>query len=72
MESSVEDIIYPRLGVGVGATGALDEAVVKVGPVEIVWGSFLATVIDFVSIALVIFFGFKLLKLEKQDKKKES
>ena len=70
--SFVEDIINPIIGIVLGATGALDTAVFKVGPVEILWGSFVATVIDFVIIALVIFFGFKLLKLEKLDKKKGS
>ena len=70
--SFVEDIINPILGIVLGATGALDAALFKVGPVEILWGSFVATVIDFVIIALVIYYGFKLLRLEKLDKKKGS
>ena len=70
--SFVEDIINPIIGIVLGATGALDEAVLRVGPVEILWGSFVATVIDFVIIALVIYYGFKLLRLEKLDKKKGS
>ena len=70
--SFVEDIINPILGIILGAAGALDAAVLKVGPVEILWGSFVATIIDFVIIALVIFYGFKFLKLEKLDKKKGS
>jgi len=70
--SFVEDIINPLLGIALGAVGALDKAVFKVGPVEILWGSFAATVIDFIIIALVIFYGFKLLKLGKLDKKKGS
>ena len=68
--SFVGDIINPILGIILGAAGALDKAVLKVGPVEILWGSFATTVIDFVIIALVIFYGFKLLKLDKLDKKK--
>ena len=70
--SFVEDIINPILGIILGAAGALDEAVLKVGPVEILWGSFVTTLIDFVIIALVIFYGFKFLKLGKLDKKKDS
>jgi len=70
--SFVEDIINPIIGIVLGAAGALDAAVLKVGPVEILWGSFVATVIDFAIIALVIFYGFKLLKLGKLDKKKGS
>ena len=70
--SFVQDIINPILGIALGAIGSLDAAVFKIGPVEILWGSFAATIIDFVIIALVIFYGFKFLKLEKLDKKKES
>ena len=70
--SFVEDIINPILGIILGAAGALDTAILKVGPVEILWGSFVATIIDFVIIALVIFYGFKFLKLGKLDKKKDS
>ena len=70
--SFVEDIINPILGIVLGATGALDTAMLKVGPVEILWGSFVTTLIDFVIIALVIFYGFKFLKLGKLDKKKDS
>ena len=70
--SFVEDIINPILGIILGAAGALDTAILKVGPVEILWGSFVATLIDFVIIALVIFYGFKFLKLGKLDKKKSS
>ena len=70
--SFVEDIINPILGIILGAAGALDTAILKVGPVEILWGSFAATIIDFVIIALVIFYGFKFLKLGKLDKKKSS
>ena len=70
--SFVEDIINPILGIILGAAGALDTAILKVGPVEILWGSFVTTLIDFVIIALVIFYGFKFLKLGKLDKKKSS
>ena len=70
--SFVEDIINPIIGIVLGATGALDDAVLRVGPVEILWGSFVATMIDFVIIALVIYYGFKFLRLEKLDKKKGS
>jgi len=68
--SLVEDIINPVIGLALGATGALDAAVFKVGPVEILWGSFMGTLIDFVIIALVVYYGFKVLGLTKLDKKK--
>ena len=62
--SFVQDIINPILGVALGSVGALDAAVFKVGPIEILWGSFAATLSDFAIIALVIVYGFKCLKLE--------
>lgn len=69
--SLVEDIINPVIGIALGAAGALDSAVFKVGPVEILWGSFVSTLIDFVIIALVVYYGFKALGLAKLDKKKD-
>ena len=68
--SLVENIINPVVGVVLGATGALDSAIFKVGPIEIMWGSFVSSIIDFVIIALVIYYGFKVLGLTKLDKKK--
>ena len=71
VSSFVEDIVNPVIGVALGKTGALDTAVLKIGSVEILWGSFVSTIIDFLIIGLVIYFGFKILKLEKLDKKKD-
>ena len=68
--SLVEDIINPVIGVALGAVGALDSAVFKIGSVEILWGSFASTLIDFAIIALVVYYGFKVLGLTKLDKKK--
>jgi large-conductance mechanosensitive channel len=34
------------------------------------FGSFVATVIDFLVVALVVYYGVKLLKLDRLDKKK--
>jgi len=41
-----------------------------VGSAKIMWGSFLNVLIDFVVIALVVYTGVKVLKLDKLDKKK--
>jgi len=68
--SLVEDIINPLLGVILGAAGNLNEASVSFGTVEILWGSFLAVLIDFLVIALVVYFGVTKLGLDKLDKKK--
>ena len=68
--SLVDDIINPFLGLILGAAGDLSEAAFQLGPVTIQYGSFLATFIDFVVIALVVYYGVKWLKLDKLDKKK--
>ncbi|MFC1647167.1 MscL family protein [Patescibacteria group bacterium] len=68
--SLVSDITNPVLGVVLGAAGNLSDAAFTVGPVDIMWGSFVENIIDFTVIAAVVYFGVKLLKLEKLDKKK--
>ncbi len=67
----VGDIINPLLGILLGAAKNLDTAVLKIGQAEIMWGSFLSILIDFIVISLVVYFGVKILKLDKLDKKKE-
>jgi large conductance mechanosensitive channel len=69
--SLVADIINPVLGILLGAAGGLKEAYTKIGPAKLMWGSFISTLIDFLVIALVVYFGVKALKLDKLDKKKE-
>lgn len=68
--SLVSDIINPILSVILGAAGNMSEAVLTIGAVEIKYGSFIAVVIDFAVIALVVYFGVKGLGLDKLDKKK--
>lgn len=67
----VEDIISPILALGMSNVKNLKEAYIQVGAARIMWGDFLNVLIDFVVIALVVYFGVKLLKLDKMDKKKE-
>ncbi|MFQ3548333.1 MAG: MscL family protein [Armatimonadota bacterium] len=69
--SFVNDIINPLIGVLLGSSDSLSKASVKIGEVEILLGSFITTFIDFVIIALVVYFGFKMLKLDKLDKAEE-
>jgi len=68
--SLVTDIINPILGIVLGATGGLAVMSLKIGPIEIMWGNFLSVVIDFLVIALVVYYGVRALKLDKLDKKK--
>lgn len=67
----VEDIISPILALGMSNVKNLKEVYIQIGAARIMWGDFLNVLIDFVVIALVVYFGVKLLKLDKMDKKKE-
>lgn len=71
VSSLVEDIINPILGAILGAAGNLDSMMIKMGAVEIMVGSFISVVIDFLVIALVVYYGVKGLGLDKLDKKKK-
>ncbi|MBI5044616.1 MAG: MscL family protein [Candidatus Levybacteria bacterium] len=68
--SLVTDIINPLLGVVLGFAGNLDDAYIKLGSSKIMWGSFISTTIDFLVIALVVYFGVRLLRLDRLYKKK--
>ncbi len=67
----VTDIINPLLSVALGATGGLKTASFSIGSAEILYGDLLAVTIDFLVIALVVYFGVKALGLDKLDKKRE-
>jgi len=71
VSSLVTDIINPTIGVVLGAAGNLETMVLKIGPIELMWGSFVSVLIDFLVIALVVYFGVKGLGLDKMDKKKK-
>ena len=66
----VSDLLNPIIGVLVGAAGDLSSFTLKVGPIEIHWGHFVMTLIDFLVVAAVIYFLVKILKLDQVDKKK--
>ncbi len=66
----VEDVINPIVGLALGSAEGLKEASVQVGSAKVLYGALAITTIDFIIIALVVYFGVKLLKLDKLDKKK--
>lgn len=68
--SLVKDIINPILGVVLGAAEGLSDVSLQIGSVEIMYGSFIAVLIDFAVIALVVYYGVSALGLDKLDKKK--
>ena len=69
--SIVADIINPILGLILGATGGLQQMVIKIGSAQLFIGNFIATLIDFIVIALVVYYGVKALKLDRLDKKED-
>ncbi len=66
----VSDIINPLLGSLLGGAN-LDQLAWQVGENKVMFGNFVNTIIDFVIIAFVVYFGVKILKLDRLDKKKE-
>ena len=66
----VTDIINPIIGVALGAAGELKSASLAIGSVNILWGDFVSTLIDFLTIAFVVYFGVKFIGLDNLDKKK--
>lgn len=69
--SLVNDIINPIIGLFLGSAGSLKDAYLLIGPVKLMWGNFVNSIIDFAIIAAVVYFGVTALKLDKLDKKKE-
>lgn len=67
----VADIINPLLSFVMGSTDGLKQAYIAIGDAKIMWGDFISVIIDFLIIAMVIYFGFKGLGIDKLDKKKE-
>jgi large conductance mechanosensitive channel len=69
--SLVTDIVNPLLGIVLGVAGNFREASWKVGSATIMWGNFVANVIDFAVIAAIIYYVVHGLKLDKIDRAKE-
>lgn len=67
----IEDIINPILSVVLGATEGIKDATLNIGEVVIKWGDFLSVTIDFLIVAAVVYYLFKVLKLDKLDIKKD-
>lgn len=70
VSSIVQDIVSPLIGLLLGKAGNLSEMALHIGNATIKYGNFISTLIDFVVIAGVVYFGVKMLKLEKIDKPK--
>ena len=69
--SFVNDIINPIVGILISRAGDLKANYLQFGSAKIMWGSFVSNFIDFVIIALIVYFGVKILGIEKLDNKKK-
>lgn len=67
----VTDIVNPVLGVVLSKTKSLETMYFKLGQNKILWGHFVSSCIDFLIIALVVYFVVRGLGLERIDKKKD-
>ena len=68
--SLVENVINPLVGLMLGHVNLADKAL-HIGEVTLKYGAFITSLIDFIIIAAVVYYGFKILGIEKLDKKKE-
>jgi len=68
--SLVNDIINPIVGILISRAGDLKANYFLIGNAKIMWGSFVSSFIDFIIIALIVYFGVKILGVDKIDKKK--
>jgi len=66
----VNDLINPLVGLLMGRLGNLKAGIWHIGHTSIMWGDFVSAFIDFAIIAAVVYFGFRLLRLDQLDKKK--
>jgi large conductance mechanosensitive channel len=69
VSSIVKDLVSPLIGLLLGKTGGLQTAFISIGSAKLMVGNFISTLIDFITIALVVYFGVKILGFEKLDKK---
>lgn len=63
----VSDVVNPLIGLILGSVNGLNNASIKLGTAEILWGHLVAIFVDFIIIALVVYLLFKILRLEKLD-----
>lgn len=66
----VNDLVNPLVGLLLGFAKGIETASLKIGGAMFQWGHFISAVIDFITIAFVVYYSVKILRLDKIDKKK--
>ena len=67
--SLVDNIVNPIIGIILGKVD-LSEKVLTVGSVAMKYGAFISTIIDFIVVAAVVYFGVMIIGVKKLDKPK--
>lgn len=68
--SLVTDIINPILGILLSKTKSLETMSFSLGHNKILWGDFVSVTINFFIVSFIVYLIFRVLGLEKMDKKK--
>ena len=71
VDSIVNNIVNPIVGLALNSADGLKAAYFSIGSAKIMYGDLVNTLINFVVIAAVVYFGVKKLGLENMDKKAE-
>ncbi len=71
VSSVVNDLLNPLIGILLGPAGNLKDNYWQVGKAQILYGSFLTTLLDFLMITLVVYLSIKVFRFDRLDKKKE-
>lgn len=66
----INDVVNPLLGLALGAVDGLKGASVNLWSAKILYGDLISVIIDFMVVALVVYYGVKMIGLEKLDKKR--
>lgn len=71
VKSLVDDIINPAIGLVLGRAKDFSQYSVNIGDASIRWGNFVNNFINFLIVAVVVYSGFKFLRLDRLAKKKD-
>ena len=72
VKALIDDLINPLVGLVLGSASGLETMSFTIITAKIGVGHFISILINFVIIAAIVYYGFKMLGLDKLDKKKEA